>query len=191
MWTLQPETPADEPLIEALMALCFGPGRYAKTAYRLREGVDAAPGLSFVAYEEGVLRGSVRFWPIRIGAAPALMLGPLAVEPVQRGRGIGISLMEEGLKAAAAAGHRIVILVGDLSYYSRVGFGPVAPGQIVMPGPVDPRRLLARELVPGALGETSGPVFRAGLDHPIAAASTILVAPSSAPLEAPGEEQSA
>lgn len=174
MWTIQAEAPEDDQRVEALIAQGFGPGRYAKTAYRLREGVDPAGDLSFVAYEDGILRGSVRFWPVRIGEAAALMLGPLAVQSDQRGRGIGIALMQHGIDAARAKGHALIILVGDEPYYARVGFARVPVGQILMPGPVNLGRLLALELVPGALAKASGTVLRGALDHPVAAASTLL-----------------
>src|SRR6201996_6926765 len=95
-WQTRPETPADAAAVTALNAAAFGPGRFAKSAYRLREGVAPVPELSFVAIEDtgpgDVLRGSVRFWPIRVGGHEALLLGPLAVETAQRGRGIGIAL---------------------------------------------------------------------------------------------------
>jgi predicted N-acetyltransferase YhbS len=177
MWTIQAETPQDRDRIEALIDQCFGPGRYAKSAYRLREGVDEVADLSFVAYEDGVLRGSVRFWPVRIGEASALMLGPLAVQPDQRGRGIGVALMEKGIDEARAKGHSLIILVGDEPYYARVGFTRVPTGQIVMPGPVNLDRLLALELVPGSLANANGMILRGPLDHPVAAAATALAAP--------------
>ena len=79
-WAIRLETPADNDRIEALNAESFGPGRFAKSAYRLREGVAPVAGLGFVAMEDGILRGSVRFWPIRVGGAETLLLGPLAVE---------------------------------------------------------------------------------------------------------------
>jgi len=190
MWKIESEKPADAPEIEALIVHSFGPGRYAKSAYRLREGVDEVKSLSFVAREDGKLRGSVRFWPVKIGPEPALILGPLAVEPEQRGRGIGIELMKRGIEAAKTAGHSLIILVGDLDYYARVGFGRVTPGQMKMPGPVDQARVLALELKPGALARAQGPVLRPKLDHPVAAAGAPL-SYVSAPLGAPGGEDEA
>ncbi len=152
------ERPEDNGQIEQLLDRAFGPGRFAKTAYRLREGVAFIPELSFVAWEEGVMRGSLRYWPIAIGdsRAPALLLGPLAVDPAQRGRGIALRLMELSLDKAASLGHRIVVLVGDEPYYARVGFSAAAARALRMPGPVDRNRLLARELVPGSLTGLTG-----------------------------------
>jgi predicted N-acetyltransferase YhbS len=158
MWTIRPETDEDLEAVDALVAESFGPGRYAKSAYRLREGVGAEPGLSFVAIEDGVLRGSVRFWPVFVGSEPALLLGPLAVEGAQRGRGIGIALMKQGIETASELGHRAVILVGDLPYYARIGFGPIRHGRIVFPGPVDPVRILGLALADGALDSLGGEV---------------------------------
>jgi len=156
MWDIRAERERDAEAIEALVDRCFGPGRYAKAAYRLREGVAPEPGLSFVAIkaQDGVLLGSVRFWPIVIGAEASLLLGPLAVEPELRGRGIGISLMQRGIDQARAVGFGTIILVGDEPYYARVGFSKLAPGRVRMPGPVDPDRSgqCSFHEVSGALG---------------------------------------
>src|SRR5215468_8127270 len=183
-WTIRHEHLEDAPLVDALNAESFGPGRFARTAFRLREGVRPDRRLSFVAIEEGKLRGNVRFWPVRIGATPALMLGPLAVQSDQRGRGIGIALMVRGLEEAKALGHRYVILVGDLPYYSRVGFqqipfaarkegeGDRTPpaSRIRFPGPVDPARILGVALHDGdSLDALEGPVLRAKIDDPVCA----------------------
>ena len=168
-WDIRAERPEDAPLVDALNASSFGPGRFARAAFRLREGVSAERNLSFVAVEQGKLRGSVRFWPVVIGNEAALMLGPLAVQSDQRGRGIGIALMVRGLEEAKALGHRWVILVGDLPYYERVGFSAIKPGRIRFPGPVDPKRILGVALQDGALETLEGEVRRARIDEPVCA----------------------
>ena len=179
MATYRLEKPEDAGAVDALVAQGFGPGRFAKTAYRLREGVRHLPELAFVAEQGGELVATVRYWPIDVGSAAALMLGPLAVRNELRGQGIGIGLMEHSLNEARRLGHRAVILVGDAPYYGRVGFAPIKPnGRIAMPGPVDNARLLGLALVEGALDRMSGPVLRARLDEPIAAASTALAVPA-------------
>ncbi len=157
-----PQAPHQSHSVEALNDLAFGPGRFAKTAYRLREGREGLAELSFVATDGDLLCGSVRYWPVTIGAAPALLLGPLAVHPGRQNQGIGRALMEMSLQRAAALGHRLVILVGDPPYYARVGFAPVPMGRMTLPGPVDPARILYRELVPGALAHAKGEVKPAG-----------------------------
>lgn len=171
MWDIRAEEPADAAAIDALVARSFGPGRFAKSAYRLREGVDPDASLSLVAIEEGLLRGSVRFWPVLVGREPVLLLGPLAVETAERGRGIGIALMQRGIEEARARGHRAIILVGDPPYYARVGFTPLKRGRVKLPGPVDPSRVLGLALVEGALDRLEGPVLRARIDHPVCADS--------------------
>jgi len=164
-WKIRPERPEDAPLVDALNEAAFGPGRFAKSAYRLREGVSQVAELSFVAVEGRKFRGSVRFWPILIGGHKALMLGPLAVQSDQRGRGIGVSLMEHALAEARRLGHDVVILVGDEPYYARVGFAKLPPGRIRFPGPVDPSRILCLSLKAGAALNLSGEVRRAGLNE--------------------------
>jgi predicted N-acetyltransferase YhbS len=156
--TIMPETPDDAVPIARLHERTFGPGRHAKSAYRLREGVGHRLELSFTARISTLLVGSVRLSPIRIGDTRALLLGPLTVEPPFRERGIGYALIERALAAAGAGGHRIVILVGDEPYYGKSGFKRVAKGRLTLPGPVDPARVLACELAAGAFAGVSGAI---------------------------------
>ena len=156
--TIAPETAADADAIERLHERTFGPGRYAKTAYRIREGGAHALALSFTARIGTLLVGSVRLTPIRIGETPALLLGPLTIEPPFRDRGIGLAMIERALAEARAQGHRLVALVGDEPYYARAGFKRVPKGRAAMPGPVDLERLLVAELVAGAFDGVSGPI---------------------------------
>ncbi len=144
--------------IERLHERTFGPGRYARTAYRLREQVAHSLDLSFTARIGTLLVGSVRLSPVRIGETKALLLGPLTVEPPFRERGVGQALIARALEAARANGHRLVILVGDEPYYGKCGFKRIPPGRAIMPGPVDPERLLVAELAGGAFEGVSGPV---------------------------------
>ena len=156
--TILPESEDDAAAIERLHERTFGPGRYAKTAYRLREEVPHRLDVSFTARIGTLLVGSVRLSPIRIGETKALLLGPLTVEPPFRQRGIGRALIDRALAEAKAKGHRLVVLVGDEPYYGKSGFKPVPPGRAIMPGPVDPARLLFAELVDGAFDGVSGPI---------------------------------
>jgi predicted N-acetyltransferase YhbS len=151
------EAAGDASILSRLSAEAFGPGRFARTAYRVREGVAPVAGLSLAASLDGRIVGGVRFTAVAIGREDkALLLGPLVVDPVHKGNGFGVALVREGLARARAAGFRLVVLVGDMQYYGRFGFNPVPSGQIRLPGPVDPNRLLALELVPGALANATG-----------------------------------
>jgi predicted N-acetyltransferase YhbS len=179
MWNIRAESPDDCDAIARLVTECFGPGREAKTAYRLREGVACEERLSFVAVRAegenaGALLGSVRFWPVLAGGTPSLLLGPLAVEPVLRGRGIGLGLMRHGIEAARRFGAGSIILVGDEPYYARVGFARLPPGRLRFPGPVDAARVLGLGLRPGALEALSGPLERARSDDAVSAQSAPL-----------------
>ncbi len=156
--TILPESEADAAAIEQLTERTFGPGRFAKTAYRLREEMAHRLDLSFTARIGTLLVGSVRLTPIRVGDQKGLLLGPLTVEPPFRGHGIGIKLLERALAAAKAHGHALVLLVGDEPYYQRAGFRRIAKGQVVMPGPVDPARVLIAELIDGAAQKARGKV---------------------------------
>ena len=156
--TILAETADDAQAIEQLTARTFGPGRYAKTAYRIREEVAHIPELSFTARVGTLLVGSVRLSPILIGKAKALLLGPLTVEPPFRDRGIGQALIARALEVAKEKGHRLVVLVGDEPYYGKAGFKPIPKGQVSLGGPVDPVRLLVAELALGAFDGVSGAI---------------------------------
>ena len=156
--TILAETASDARPIERLHERTFGPGRFVLSAYRLREHVDHRLDLSFTARIGTLLVGSVRQLPICIGDTPALMLGPLTVEPPFRSRGVGGALLKRALADAKAKGHRLVVLVGDEAYYSRVGFKAIPKGRAIMPGPVDYSRLLVAELIDGAFADVSGAI---------------------------------
>lgn len=152
----RPEGPHDAPLIAALIDRAFGPGRHAKAADRLRENNTLLPELSFTAWEGERLVGSVRLWPVTIGGTPVVFLGPIAVESDLRKHRIGQTLVERACEAAAKAGWRAVLLVGDAPYFERVGFSAAPARGVVMPGPVDQRRVLLKALRIGAADGLSG-----------------------------------
>ena len=148
------ETLADAAEVDALIERAFGPGRYAKAAERLREGNRPLPGLCFVARQGGEIVGCVRLWPISIGDTPAVLLGPFAVDEACRGRGLGAALIVRACEAARAAGHGLILLVGDEPYFAPMGFAR-APA-VELPGPVDQRRVLVRALKSGAADGAKG-----------------------------------
>ena len=139
---ITPEAPGDAFGVEAVVAAAFGPGRFAKTAERLREG--SAPIAGFVAREGQRIVGSVRLWPVLIGDTPAAFLGPIAVDEAHRKGGLGARLVEECLAAAGALNQGAVLLVGDMPFFGRFGFER-AQG-VTLPGPVDARRVLMKVL---------------------------------------------
>ena len=156
--TILAETADDAMAVERLHERTFGPGRFAKSAYRLRERMPHRLDLSFTARIGTLLVGSVRLSPIRVGMTKALLLGPLTVEPPFRERGIGYALIERALGEARSAGHQLIVLVGDEPYYRKAGFKPIPKGRATMPGPVDPERLLVCELKESAFEGVSGPI---------------------------------
>lgn len=156
----RPVAPDDVTLVSALHERVFGPGRFVRTAYRVREqmgpGAEVSRFCRLIADSDRVI-AALRMSEIRIGGrAGAVLLGPLVVAPEHTGQGCGRTLVKEALDAARAGGMRIVVLVGDVSYYGRFGFKPVAPGAVTLPGPVNPARILAAELADGALAEYHG-----------------------------------
>ena len=158
---IEQQTPQDLDAIEDLLDRAFGKGRHAKAAYRFRDNTPPVEGLSLVARRDGRLVGTIRFWPAVIEGTDgqrlnALLLGPIAVEPDLKGIGIGRALMRAGLEKARESGHRLVILVGDFEYYSRLGFKRVPLGALRFPGWVDETRILYMNLAPGAFGNRSG-----------------------------------
>ncbi|MBN9673675.1 GNAT family N-acetyltransferase [Roseibium aggregatum] len=145
-WAIRAEEASDTATIDDLQAEAFGPGRFARTAFRIRENVPHRPDLSFVGVAGPHIAGSIRLSPITIGTTRALLLGPLTVSPDFKNRGLGKALMRTAMDSAAAAGEEAVLLVGDAPYYSPFGFQQVPPGLITLPGPVDPARLLIAPL---------------------------------------------
>jgi predicted N-acetyltransferase YhbS len=163
MVSIRNERPADAAAREALLDVAYGPSRFTKTSERLREGRLPADGLAFVAVERGRVIGTVRLWHIWAGPArPALLLGPLAVHPDCRNRGIGSMLMRHALDAARRLGHGAVLLVGDAPFYARFGFAAEHTAALWMPGRYEPHRLLALEFVPSALDGAGGLISAAG-----------------------------
>lgn len=161
MFQFTPESPTDWYEVEYLLDNCFAPGRTALSSYRLRDGIPPLVGLSLVARDSyDVLGGSIRYWPIRIGAAgyPALLLGPVAVHPTRQGEGLGALLIHDSLQRAAAFGWSRVVLVGDAPYYKRFGFDRDTALKLDYPPPTNPDRLLAQALQPGAFDGVSGMV---------------------------------
>ncbi len=153
---LAPERPADAAAVDGLIARAFGPGRYAKAAERLREGNRPLPELSFVAKVGGEVVGCVRQWPVVIGDTPAVFLGPIAVDETWRHHGLGADLVKRASDAARAAGHELILLVGDTPLFRRMGFDAEPARHVVMPGPVDQRRVQVKALRPGADDDLAG-----------------------------------
>ncbi len=155
MIELSSEKPDDRWEVEALFDLCFAPGREALSSYRLRDGLPPVPDLSLVARDrEGILAGAIRFWPVRVGAKAALLLGPVAVHPTRQGEGLGAVLIRDGLAAARVGGWARVLLVGDASYYGRFGFARLAG--VEMPPPTNPERVLGQALRQAAWDDATG-----------------------------------
>ncbi|HEX2815916.1 MAG TPA: N-acetyltransferase [Phenylobacterium sp.] len=155
--TLQFETPEDGPLVDALIDRAFGPGRFTKVSERVREFATFAPELSVCAWSDGHLLGCARMWRVRVGGRPAMFLGPFAVELGERNAGFGARLIARACEAAQRAGESHVVLVGDEPYFGRVGFSTAGGREVIMPGPVDQRRVLVRALKADA-GELVGRV---------------------------------
>ena len=154
--TILTEKPEDAAAIERLHERTFGPGRFVRASERIRERQAHQLGLSYTARIGTLLVGSVRMTRICVGDTPALLLGPLTIEPPFRDRGIGKALMERAMANAKAKGHRLVLLVGDEPYYARVGFKLIPKGQVKFDGPVDPGRMLYAELGEGAFAGVEG-----------------------------------
>lgn len=181
MTTIRQERPADIEAREALLDLSLGQGRVDKTSERLRERRLPAEDLSFVAVEHGRIVGTVRLWHVSAGTGqPALLLGPLAVAPDRRRRGVGTVLVRRAIRDARRRGHRALILVGDAPYYDRFGFTAAKTSTLEPPGPYERARLLALELVPGALDGARGLIRATGplLSKPDSGANARLCPPN-------------
>ncbi|MCP3411824.1 GNAT family N-acetyltransferase [Bradyrhizobium sp. CCGB01] len=165
-FAIRAERAADVAVREALLDACFGENRHGRTCQRLRDGRAPAAGLALSAVREGTLVGTVRLWHVSAGGRPALVLGPLAVDPAFRELGIGAALMHQALATARARGHAAVILLGDAPYYARFGFTGEKTGQLSLPGPFERDRLLAIEFTDGALDGAEGMIVPTGAALP-------------------------
>jgi len=160
-FTIELEKASQQAAIEFLLDRAFGPERRGRTVYRLREGHAPLADLSFVALgPDRELQASLRYWPILIETTPAILLGPLAVEPTLQGRGIGKTLVRHSLTQAKKLGHRLCVVVGEPTYYAPYGFLGATQYGLVLPGPVEQRRFQVLELVPGAVEGVKGMIRR-------------------------------
>jgi len=165
-FAIRAERASDVAAREALLDACFGLNRRQRTCQRLRDGRAPAEGLALSALRQGRLVGTVRLWHVSAGGVPALVLGPLAVDPSCRELGVGAALMRQALEAARARGHGAVILLGDAPYYARFGFSALRTAELRLPGPFERDRLLGLELREGALDGASGMITPAGSAAP-------------------------
>jgi predicted N-acetyltransferase YhbS len=155
-FALRAERAADAPAREALLDICFGENRHARTCQRLRDGQTPAKGLAFSATRLGRLVGTLRLWRVDAGGRPALVLGPLAVDPACQSLGIGAALMRRAISEATRLGHPAIVLLGDAPYYARFGFAAEKAADLALPGPFERERLLGLDLRPGALDGARG-----------------------------------
>lgn len=145
-YDIRQDAPEYAEAVDALYDDVFGPGRFAKTAERLREGNEKIPEASLVAVDAEGVAGVVRVWPVTVGGrGRAAFLGPIAVSQRRRGNGVAFKLMERAIGVCREQGFAAVILVGDADYYERFGFRG-SGGRFLLPGPVDQNRVLIREL---------------------------------------------
>jgi predicted N-acetyltransferase YhbS len=175
---IRSERASDVVAREALLDACFGENRHTRTCQRLRDGRAPAEGLALSALAQGRLVGTLRLWHVSAGGVPALVLGPLAVDPSCRDLGVGSALMERALTAAKARGHGAVVLLGDAPYYARFGFSGLKTTELSLPGPFERDRLLGLELRDGALDGAWGMIAPAGASaSPTRARRTKLLRP--------------
>jgi len=161
-FAIRRERASDAAAREALLDRCFGADRDGRTCQRLREGRLPADGLAFSATQARRLVGTLRLWNVTVGGQPALLLGPIAVDPALQSRGIGAALMRHAIGKARALGHAAIVLLGDAPYYARFGFAAAKARDLLLPGPFERERLLGLELVDGALDGAWGMIVATG-----------------------------
>lgn len=171
-YRIRPQEPADAAVVSHLHEEAFGPGRFARSSYRVREK-SHGPAIALTAWDGDTLVGAIQLTAVRIGGKPgAMLLGPLAVAPAYMGRGAGMRLMLDSIAEARTQGAQLIILVGDLPYYQRADFAQVPAGWIALPGPADPARILFLELKPGAIALFGG-LVEADNGEPVTASQVV------------------
>ena len=186
MIAIRQERKTDAAAREHLLDRAYGPARFTKCSARLREDRLPAQGLSFVATEGGRIIGTVRLWNVSAGPGrPALLLGPLAVSPEHQSQGIGGKLMRHAIAAARMRGHGAILLIGDAAYYGHFGFSAAKTGSLWMPGRYEQSRLLALELLPGALNGALGLIGATGRRAPKPDLAALVAAESKRAVKSP------
>jgi predicted N-acetyltransferase YhbS len=170
-FAIRAERASDVAAREALLDVCFGEDRDARTCQRLRDGRLPAQGLAFSAVIKGRLVGTLRLWHVSAGGRIALVLGPLAVDPACQKLGIGGALMRHAIDEARRLGHDAIVLLGDAPYYARFGFTPEKAAELHLPGTFERERLLGLELTEAALDGAWGMIVATG--RPIGQAQSL------------------
>lgn len=154
------ELPEDDAWVEALHEVSFGPGRFARAAFRVRERISVDPEFSYIAEIDGERAASVRMTPISVGGINGYLLGPLMTDPQFRKQGAGRALVRHVCELALERPEPgFVMLVGDFAYYGPLGFVPTVPSAIRFPGPVDPTRVLVQSRDPQMAEKLAGDVL--------------------------------
>lgn len=157
-FVLNNEVPADNQAIISLHAKLFGPARFTRAAHLIRERAMHDLSLSYTIYNKDQLIGSIRLTPILIGPSKTLLLGPLAIDTFYHKQGLGRKLMQKALEVAKNTDFEAILLIGDIAYYSKFGFGILYNTEIILPAPTEPTRILGMELKEGALNNLKGTI---------------------------------
>jgi predicted N-acetyltransferase YhbS len=158
--TVRLEREEDAGWINALHDACFGPTRFGRAAFRIRDRYGVEPKLCLVAELEGEPVANVKMAPISIAGLNGYLLGPLATDPNRRKLGAGKLLVNEVCKRAfKKRGCSFVLLVGDPPYYGPLGFEPTSRDAISFPAPVDAHRVLVRVKDKGMVNRLKGSIY--------------------------------
>ena len=158
-FSIEPEALFHKQVVEELTETSFGPERHKRTVQLFRNGVDALPNLSFVARDQGNFIGSIRFWPVTLPNGEMIpLLGPLAVLPHLRGKGVGRALITHGITAAKIQDHKAILIIGDPGYYAQFGFQVELVHNLTLPGAVTPLTFMGLEIQKNALSSLIGEV---------------------------------
>jgi len=156
---IRSEEPKDQPLVYSVNKAAFETSAEAELVERLRN--EAHPYISLVADEAGLIVGHILFTPVTLtGYAELKIMGlaPVAVLPDYQSKGIGSTLIMEGLRRCTTAGFGACVVLGHKGYYPRFGFTPSVNFDITCEYGVPPEVFMVIELQPGYLNGAAGTI---------------------------------
>jgi putative acetyltransferase len=160
MMEIRIEQPEDRDAVHHVNVTAFRRESEADLVDQLREGEST---VSLVAVDCDRVVGHILFSPVAIegeGQCEGLVLGlaPVAVMPEEQGKGIGSTLIRQGLAVCGQVGVVAIVVLGAPGYYRRFGFRAAKEQGLRCEYEGSDESFMVLELVPEALKNCVGMV---------------------------------